>query len=132
MDILEQKRRLAVDTPVGRFVFVAPYKKQQLAIAGYARQLVGGQMVDQDTEIQALALATVELTATETPDNWNWNTFEDDELLVDLYQKCLEHDRSFRDFIRSTRDSVGAPGRNKPLVSIAQDVESGAGSVSGS
>ncbi len=131
MDMLEQKRRLTVDTSVGRFVFVAPYKKQQLAIAGYARQLVGGQIVDPATEAEAMAMAWCELTAAEVPSGWNWNTFEDDELLIDLYTKCLAHDRSFRDSFRNAGSGMGAQGRDGSIVSGASDVESSTGSLSG-
>lgn len=108
MDRLEEARRLSVPTKIGTFVFVAPYKKQRLAAEGYARQLTLGQPVDLQVEAEARALAYCETLAVETPEGFNWNTFDDDELLVELYTKLVEHDRTFREKFQGTGPTVGA------------------------
>ena len=108
MDRLEEARRLEVPTKLGTFVFVAPYKKQRLAAEGYTRQLTLGQTVDPQTEAEARALAYCETLCVETPKDFNWNTFDDDELLVELYTKLVEHDRTFREKFSGTGPTMGA------------------------
>lgn len=116
MDLLEQHRRVSVPTRIGTFVFQAPYKKQRLQIEGYARELVRGQVVSPETQAEALALAWCEIMCVEAPTGFNWNTFEDDDMLVELYTKAVEHDRTFREQLRTASPPLGAGGSAEPSV----------------
>jgi len=108
MDRLEEARRIPVDTQIGRFVFVLPYKKGRLAIAGFARQLVLNQNVSPEVQAEANALAWCQMTAETVPDGFNWDTFEDDDILVELYSAIIKGEQTFQERFRQPSTPVGS------------------------